>query len=96
MSDELTTLPCVGGPLDGQQVTVRTPAGFLAADKAAGLAWIYKAIGRRFQVCLDHDDSLRYPDGPTTGARYLDKDRAVEAAIGPDLDVIAVDTRDGR
>jgi hypothetical protein len=66
---------CVGGPLDGRQVTVRS-APFLAADKAAGTAWIYKRQpDGRFAVCTDHDDSLNYPHGPQTGERAIDWDR---------------------
>jgi hypothetical protein len=66
----------VGGPLDGQDVTVRTTDGFLAADKAAGLAWMYKRRpDGRFAICTDHDNSLVYPHGPTTGQRAIDWER---------------------
>lgn len=90
MADRLYTGRCVGGRLDGLQVTVRSDR-FLAADKAAGKAWIYQQHpDGTFVVNTDHDDSLDYPDGPTTGERSLNIDRAVEAALGPDLDVVAV------
>lgn len=66
---------CVGGPLDGRHVTVGSDP-FLAADKAAGTAWVYK---RRpdgtFAVDTDHDDSLNYPHGPQTGERSIDWER---------------------
>ena len=88
---DVTTGRCVGGPLDGTDVTVRTPDGFLAADKQAGKAWMYKRqADGRFVVCTDHDDSLIYPEGQTTGVRRLDEARAVDAALGEHLDVIAI------
>lgn len=91
---EVYTGVCVGGPLDKQQVTVRTPDGFLAADKAAGTAWVYKrGTDGRFTVCTDHDDSMLYPYGPSTGVRALQRERAAAAAAVSALDVIAVDTK---
>ncbi len=93
MADPITGR-CVGGPLDGQDVTVRTTDGFLAADKAAGLAWMYKRQpDGRYTVCTDHDDSLIYPEGPTTGTRRLDPARVWDAGLTSALDIIAVDTR---
>lgn len=48
----------------------------MAADKAAGRAWIYRRqLDGIFQVSIDHDDSLNYPHGATTGERTLDWDR---------------------
>lgn len=32
---------CLGGPLDGQQMISRFPAGFLLVEKPTGLVWIY-------------------------------------------------------
>jgi hypothetical protein len=92
MSPQVYTAQCVGGPLDGLTITTRTPEGFLAADKEAGLAWIYKQqADGRFVVCTEHDDSLEYPYGTQTGQRRLVMGRAVDAALDPDaLDVIAV------
>ena len=82
---------CEGGPLDGADVTVRSADGFLAVDKAAGLAWMYTRQGDgSFAVCLDHDDSLIYPQGMTSGVRHLDMERAVAAAADSKLDVVAV------
>lgn len=66
---------CVGGPLDGRQVTVTSPDGFLATDRAAGKAWVYTRHGDRFELCVDHDNSLIYPPGPETGERRIDWDR---------------------
>lgn len=72
---------CVGGPLDGQQVAVDCPDGFLAADKRAGLAWRYKpGAGDIWIVDCTHDDSLIYPQGPITGERRVDWDRLPLAA----------------
>jgi hypothetical protein len=67
---------CRGGPLDGQTITVDCPTGFLAADKREGLAWRYKASPDGVWL-LDtgHDDSLVYPEGPTTGLRRIDWER---------------------
>lgn len=88
---EVYTGVCVGGPLDTQSITVRSPAGFLAADKVNGAAWIYKrGTDGRFTVCTDHDDSLAYPYGPSTGVRALQPERAAAAAARGDLDVVAV------
>ncbi|WP_250029822.1 hypothetical protein [Paractinoplanes maris] len=86
-----TTGLCVGGPLDGQRITVRTPAGFLAVDKAESKAWMYqRQQDGTYAVCTDHDDSLLYPQGARTGERRFDEDRAWQAAEGSELDVIAV------
>lgn len=63
---------CVGGPLDATRVTVTSLGGFIATDRAAGKAWIYKTAGGKFVLCTDHDDSLIYPVGPTTGERRID------------------------
>lgn len=75
MADTLTGR-CVGGPLDGQTITVRAADGFLAADKLNNRAWLYKRrADGSFAVCLDHDDALLLPDGLTTGERRLDWQR---------------------
>lgn len=74
MAADLTGV-CVGGPLDGIQVTVRSDP-FLAADKAEGKVWVYrKRADETFAVDTNHDDSLIYPQGPTTGERVIDWDR---------------------
>jgi hypothetical protein len=88
--DHLTIGICQGGPLDGQQVSVRS-AGFLAVDRQAGKAWRYQPDSTGFVVCTDHDDSLIYPQGTTTGERAYDPDRAWQAGEAMDLDIIAVD-----
>lgn len=69
---EPVTGRCVGGPLDGRRVTVTSPDGFIATDRGRGLAWIYKRDGRLFRLCTDHDDTLIYPQGATTGERRID------------------------
>lgn len=74
---------CHGGPLDGQERVSRFPAGFLAADKPAGRAWLYDWNPER--GCFD----VREPEG-----RELDGDRAIEAAVGDEYDVVAVSTGD--
>jgi hypothetical protein len=90
MSDVYTGY-CVGGPLSGQEVTVRTPDGFLAADATLEHAWVYKRQDDgTFTVCLQHDDSTIYPYGASSGLRTLDRDRVLDTGLGEDLDVIAV------
>lgn len=89
--DHLTTTRCAGGPLDGEQVSVRSSSRFLAVDRAAGKAWMYVADGDTFRISTDHDDSLIYPQGTTTGERALDTDRAWQAGLNSELDIIAVD-----
>jgi hypothetical protein len=86
---EVYTGVCVGGPLDRQQITVRSAAGFLAADKTTGTAWVYRrGDDGRFTVSTEPDDSLQSP--PAVGLRTLQPDRAAAAAATGQLDVIAV------
>jgi hypothetical protein len=66
---------CIGGPLDGNYATVTSADGFIATNRGEGKAWIYKADGDRWRLCRDHDDSLVYPAGPSTGERRIDWDR---------------------
>ncbi|MGX6605674.1 hypothetical protein ACWKSP_26600 [Micromonosporaceae bacterium Da 78-11] len=73
--DNWISVFCQGGPLDGRQATIRPADGFLAADKAAGKAWMYRRDGQTFRVCTDHDDSLTYPQGARTGERVIDWER---------------------
>lgn len=90
MTDTYTGL-CVGGPLNGQEVTVRTPDGFLAADATREHAWVYRLRDDgTFAVCLQHDDSTIYPYGASSGLRSLDRDRVLDAGLGEDIDVISV------
>lgn len=92
MADNWVIGWCVGGPLDGRQVTVRS-APFMAADKVAGKAWIYQqAADGTFEVRTDHDDSLIYPDGPRTGERGFDEQRAWDAGAATKMPIIAVDS----
>lgn len=81
---------CTGGPLDGREVAVRTPGGFLAVDRAAGKSWVYRPSDGGWAVCTDHDDSLAYPDGTRTGERVFDEARAWHAAESSSIDIIAV------
>jgi hypothetical protein len=91
MTNEVHTGTCIGGPLDNHAVVIRNPDGFLAADKTAGTAWLYKrGDDGNYHVCTDHDDSLIYPQGASTGLRNLQLDRATEAAALGQVDVIAV------
>jgi hypothetical protein len=92
MAEQVYTGVCAGGPLDGREVTVRSADGFLAADKAAAIAWIYRRQpDGSFAINTDHDDSMIYPYGPATGLRQLQPDRAARAAAVGQLDVIAVE-----
>jgi len=87
-ADRLTSGACAGGPLDGVEVTVRKPDGFLAVDKAAGKAWVYKRQPEGgFGLCLEHDNSLTYP---ATGERVFDEARAWQAGHDSSIDIIAV------
>jgi hypothetical protein len=84
---------CVSGPLDGQRVTVDCEHGFLAADKQAGLAWRYKpSADGTWQVDTNHDNSLIYPQGPTTGERRLDLARLWAAGEQSTIPILAVTT----
>lgn len=83
---------CHGGPLDWREVTVRTPDGFLAVDRAARKAWLYRRRGTGFVPCTDHDASLLYPGGADTGERRFDETRAWQAGEQTQLDIISVDT----
>jgi hypothetical protein len=92
MADTTVTGVCTGGPLDGQEVIVRSASGFLAVDKAAGLAWKYVRDGGGWAVSTDHDDSLIFPQGATTGERQLDHDRVWQAGMDSALDIVAVES----
>jgi hypothetical protein len=82
---------CVGGPLSGKAVAVRSSEGFLAADKAAGKAWRYRYFeDNTFRVDTGHDDSLVYPQGVSTGERVIDWDR-MPLSTDP-LEVISLGT----
>lgn len=78
---------CVGGPMAGLTIETRSDRGFLAVDKPALAAWIYK-IDRdngRFVLCTAPDPSSI----DDQGTRALDLDRAGGAA-SEGLDVIAL------
>lgn len=78
---------CVGGPLAGRTIETRSQVGFLAVDRPASAAWLYRI-----------DDSGRYvldtSDDPTLiddeGTRALDPGRAETALLEKCLDVIAL------
>lgn len=80
---------CVGGPLDGRALTIRSDEGFLAVDKPAGKAWRYtiNMDGPRFELCREPDPSLVDQD---TGERRFDPDRAWDAGLQSKLDIVAV------
>jgi hypothetical protein len=88
MAEPLTGY-CTGGPLDGREVSVRTPT-FLAVDRPAAKSWVYQHTGDGFQVVVDHDDSLIYPEGARTGERRFDPDRGWRAGLESSLDIVAV------
>ncbi len=91
VDDHLFFGRCVGGPLDGTEVAVRTWAGFLATDRAARKAWMYvQQPDGTFTPCTDHDDSLDYPQGAATGERVLDADRLWAAGVASSIDIIPV------
>jgi hypothetical protein len=94
-ADDLCHGVCVGGPLDGTEVALRTGNTFLAADKAAGKAWVYRQQDDgTFVVVVDHDNTLNYPHGATTGERSLDAERVREAGEQSLLPIIAVSADD--
>ncbi len=80
-------LLCAGGPFDGRHVTA-TGDSFVAADTVANRCWLYRRAGDQWRVCLDHDNTLIYPDGPRTGERRLDWSRLPIGAAG--LEVVPV------
>jgi hypothetical protein len=83
----LHTGRCIGGPLDGREVSVRYPIGFLAVDRVAGLAWLYR---------LDADGAFRLvEDGQGRTVRPLDEDGRRQVVDDPRYDVLAVDTAGG-
>jgi hypothetical protein len=71
---------CLGGPLDGQQMISRFPAGFLLVEKSTSLVWFYD----RSQV---DDPSWQMRDGSPF---IWDRVRSHAAAEGNDYDVIAL------
>jgi hypothetical protein len=78
------------GPLDGLWVTARSDP-FLAVDKAAGKAWVYRRHqDGSWQVDTAHDNTLQYPHGTATGERALDWKRLQAAGEASTPDIIAV------
>jgi hypothetical protein len=59
---DLYTGVCVGGPLDGKQITARYPRGFILVDKPENKHWLYVWDGDQFNAGNDvefTDDELR-------------------------------------
>lgn len=79
---------CVGGPMAGLTIDTRSDYGFVAVDRPAGAAWVYRANpdNGRFELDLSPDPSLLDDEG----TRALDLDRALTAGIGQGLDLIAL------
>lgn len=72
-ADDTDTIGTVrGGPYDGRTVTSRYPKGFLLADKARRLAYVYDYDGAGSFICraaagvpLDDDGRWRAAEGST-------------------------------
>lgn len=78
---------CVGGPLDGESLTIRNDDGFLAVDKPLGLAWRYRVDAQdRFVLCTAADPSVIGEEG----ARSFDPKRAEDGLTDNDLDIISI------
>ncbi|HEX8348108.1 MAG TPA: hypothetical protein VF657_25765 [Actinoplanes sp.] len=75
--------PARGGPLDGTTQTSRYPRGLLAADRPAGLGWLYDWTGREF---VARNAGVPVPLIEDPGA----PDNRYRAAEEGDFDVIAV------
>lgn len=80
---------CIAGPMAGLTIETRSDTGFVAVDKAAGAAWVYRANpdNGRFELDTSPDASLL--DGED-GTRELDLERALTAGVEKGLDVIAL------
>lgn len=73
---------CEGGPMDGQEIAVRCPLGFLVADGAARKAWVYRFV--------EPDRFVLDPDDDGSADRELDDDKAIQAMLGAHWDVVAL------
>ncbi len=78
---------CMGGPLAGLTISIRSDDGFVAVDKPAGACWLYRTDrdNGRFVLCVEQDALLLDEDG----TRALDLDR-LGGAGAEGLDVIAL------
>lgn len=72
----------IGGPLDGQECTCRTPDGFILVDRPAGRAWLYKRG--------DGGDWFLSPGPHGQEWRPYDPAKALDAAMGDTHDVRSV------
>jgi hypothetical protein len=82
---------CVGGPMAGLTITTQSDTGFVAVDAAGFAAWVYYAApDGSYQLDTQPDPSSLGADG----TRALDRDRALAAATGKGLDVIALPGED--
>lgn len=78
---------CVGGPLAGLTMTIRSEIGFVAVDRPGSAAWVYYADAAGRFVLTTEDDPSRIEDD---GTRALDLDRVAAAGAEKGLDVIAL------
>lgn len=79
---EVRTGTCEGGPLDGREIAIRCPLGFLAADTEAGKGWVYAPA--------DPDRWVLVPEADGTLDRELDDEKALRTALGDRYDVVAI------
>lgn len=86
MEDNYTGL-CVGGPLDGENLTSRFPKGALVVDRPTERAWIYEWTGASFAV--RSPEAMKLIDDETADVNYW---RAAEEF---NYDVIALPEIDG-
>jgi hypothetical protein len=79
---------CVGGPMAGLTINTRSDVGFVAVDKPASAAWVYKIDpdNGRYVLDVSPDPSSLDEDG----TRALDLDRVLTAGLEKGLDVIAL------
>jgi hypothetical protein len=81
---------CVGGPMAGLTITTRSEVGFVAVDKPASAAWLYRADTNGRFVLDTGDDPSRIDED---GTRALDLER-LGGSSSECLDVIAVPGED--
>jgi hypothetical protein len=79
---------CIGGPMAGLSITTRSDVGFVATDAAGLAAWLYYIDPADGSYRLDVRADASSLDND--GTRELDRDRAVAAADGKGLDVVAL------
>jgi len=79
---------CVGGPMAGLTIHTRSDVGFVAVDKPADAAWVYKIDPDNGRYVLDTSTDQSSLD--EEGTRALDLERALTAGLEKGLDVVAL------